>query len=135
MAMAHQRPLVVVADLVLWRSGFLVLAHWLQRRAFAWPRQWIVAAGIICRADSGGDDFRLIFAQQSGIAALIGFFAQKLIEFCRRDGLIPDGRRCSACNSLFTQRHRYHAVLALLPILLVFWHSTRSNAPRAPAAA
>ncbi|MCB1598442.1 MAG: DUF3488 domain-containing transglutaminase family protein [Rhodanobacteraceae bacterium] len=121
--------------LPIWYSGglaTLVLARWLQRRAFAraWP-VWIKLPLVFAVLTLVVMHFGSPFAQQSGTAALIGLCTLKLIESeRRRDGLIlmVVALFLISVQFLFTQGIGI-TLYSLLPILLVFLALNEISAP------
>ncbi len=121
--------------LPIWYTGglaTLVLARWLQRRAFAraWPL-WIKLPLVFAVLTLVVMQFGHPFAQQSGTAALIGLCTLKLIESeRRRDGLIlmVVALFLISVQFLFTQGIGI-TLYSLLPILLVFLALNEISAP------
>jgi protein-glutamine gamma-glutamyltransferase len=121
--------------LPIWYSGglaTLVLARWLQRRAFAraWPL-WIKLPLVFAVLTLVVMQFGHPFAQQSGTAALIGLCTLKLIESeRRRDGLVlmVVALFLISVQFLFTQGIGI-TLYSVLPILLVFLALNEISAP------
>lgn len=121
--------------LPIWYSAglmALMLARWLQRRAFAraWPI-WIKLPLVVVVLALVVLQFGHPFAQQSGTAALIGLCTLKLIESeRRRDGLVlmVVALFLISVQLLFAQGIGLTAY-ALVPILLVFLALNEITAP------
>jgi protein-glutamine gamma-glutamyltransferase len=112
--------------------GALVLARWMQRRAFAraWPA-WIKLPLVIALLVLVLAQFGNPLGQQAGTATLIGLLTLKLIESeRRRDGLFAMGVALFlvSVQFLFTQGIGV-TVYMLVPTLLIFLALNEVSAP------